>query len=684
MRMKLRFGILACIAAPLIAAFGQETEDPHPIFTLSLEELLAIRFYTASRYFEEQRSVPAVISVITREEIEKHGIKDLNELLKRTPGFFMENANWVQSFITHRGIRTDQNVGILVLVDGHPQNVNSAYGVDHMHLFPTLQKVERVEIVRGSSSTLWGSNAASAVINIITRDGAAMDPDRNPAGRFEVNLDYEFRDEQSTANVIWGKQFDDGDIMLSYTYMKSDGDPRSAYRPQRSGPPRAADNLWKPYAIIHDSQELYVKAHWKDFTLKTGYSDLVTGNGQNNSIAVAKDDSLSYRGTERIWLSLSHDAELTDLLSNEIRIYADQKTVQVKNRTNPRQIWFEEQGYGIENILRYTNEEWRGLLGFHYEGTEFRNDDREKAGAAFSEASYDITDRLTASAGGRFEKSDLRSDGTDFMPNASLVYGISELWTTRYAYSTGIVRPQRVYNVGDKGWVSTPDRGLVLGTHQPLESTTHEVQLVYTDDASHAGITLFHLDMNNLFIFIEQTLDGSPAFSPGAETVWYGNIDSGTSYGIEIEGQHHFNKSWRVYGNATYQYAKRDNDRLNADFPLPIVFTDSSNRFYDSDDRAVAVPTYLWNLGTDYTVARYTYLNLHYRGWADLRERYSETETRSKSPMHFVDLSLRRNNVSKNVDLGLSVKNVFDNKYEDVFLANSLGREIVLSVSSRF
>ena len=682
MQKVFRLGFLAIVMLPLLAN-ASATEEPYSVFDLSLEELLAVRFYTASRYFEEQRSVPTVISVVTREEIEKHGLQDLNEVLKRTPGFFMENANWVQSFITHRGIRTDQNVNVLVLIDGHPQNINAVYGVDHMHLFPTLQNVERIEIVRGSSSTLWGSNAASAVINIITRDGSTIDPHRRPGGQFEVNLNYEFRDEQSTANIIWGKQFDDGDLMISYTYIKADGDPRPAYRPQPSGPPQTSPIFWKPYAVIFDSHDLYLKAHWQDFTLKTGYSDLLTGNGQNHGMQGPWPRRTGYRRTERMWVSLTHDYEINDQFTNEIRICADQRYVDIRNERNPRQIWYREQGYGIENIVRYSNEDWRGLLGFNFEGTEFQYDAREKAWATFAEVGHDITDRLSGSIGGRLERSDLRSEGTYFMPRASIVYAISELWTTRYSYSTGIVRPQRSYNVGDRGWTQRGDH-FILGTHEPLTVRTHETQLVYTDDSSHAGITLFHVNMQDLFAFINQTLDGSPGFSPGSETVWYGSIDSVTSYGLELEGQHYVNKGLRVYGNATYQHAKRDNDRLNADFDSPIIFTDDSNRFYDTNDRAIAVPQFMWNAGSDYTVARNTYLNLHYRGWARLRERYSETETRSKNPMHFVDMSIRRKNVRWNTDLALSVKNVFDNKYEDVFLANSLGREIAISASTRF
>lgn len=662
---------------------GKNPTEDSSVFDLSLEELLSARFYTASRYFEEQRFVPAVISVITREQIEKQGLQDLNEVLKRTPGFYMENANRVQSFITHRGFHTDQNVNVLVLIDGHAQNINSVYGVDHMHLFPTLQKVERIEIVRGSSSTLWGSDAATAVINIITRDGSTIDPDRRPGGRFEVNLDYEFRDEQSTANIIWGKQFDDGDIMISYTYLKADGDPRPAYLPEPSGPPRTTATSWKPYAVIFDSHDLYLKAHWHDFTLKTGYSDLIIGNGQNHNMEGPWPRRTGYRRTERIWASLSHDYEINDQFTNEIRFYADQRYVDVANERTPRQIYRREQGYGIENIIRYNNDNWRGLLGSNFEGTEFHQDDREKAWATFAEVSHDITDRLTGSAGGRLERSDLRSDGTYFMPRASLVYALSDLWTTRYTYSTGIVRPPRTYNVGDRGWTERDDH-FVLGTHEPLTVRTHETQLVYADDDTHAGITLFHVNMQDLFAFFRQTLDDSPPFSPGSETVWYASIDSVTSYGIELEGRHRFTPAWSIYGNATYQHAKRDNDRLNADFDSPMVFRDESNRFYDTNDRAIGVPTYMWNAGTDYGVARNTYLNVHYRGWAELRERYSETETRNKSGMHFVDMSLRRERVGENTDLALTVKNIFDSTYEDVFLANSLGREIVLSLSTRF
>ncbi|MDT8389397.1 MAG: TonB-dependent receptor [Lentisphaeria bacterium] len=672
--------------------------EPPSLFDLDLEQLMDIEFYTSSRTHEDIRKIASVVTIVTKEQIEQEGLKDLNEVLKRVPGFFVENGNSVQSFITHRGIRTDQNVCVLVLIDGHPQNVNSVYGVNSLHLFPLLANVERIEITRDPNSTMWGSDAATAVINIITKDGTAIDPDRHPAGRLSLSLDYEFRDRQRTASAVWGKQFADGDLMLSYTNIVADGDPEYDYRPTAAGP-APVDTRWKPYAMMPESHDLYLKGRLGDFALKLGYSDLSTGNGQNSSYEAAKGGHPGRRRTRRAWGDVSYTVDVNDYLSNETRVFFDRRLLDHDRSGVPNlsSNWWKEQGYGIENISRYARDDWSGLLGFSYQTMRYKHsrsmtttldiDGREEIKAAFGEVGYNLMENLKLTVGGRLEESDLRSDGTNFAPRAGIVYGLSDLWTARYSYSTGIVRPQREYNVADQGWIRQPDGSYLLGTHEPLSSETHELQVVFRDEMTSFGLTLFHVNMKDLFTFSYTPIDDTDKPIPGDPAIYrvfYASIDSVTSYGLELEWEHRFNESWRVYGNATCLRVGRDNDKLNAGSGSTISFADTTNQFYDSDDKPVAVPEYMWNLGVDYLVMPKVSLNLHYRGWGGYKERYSSRETRSQHAMHFVDINLTVRDVLDGMKMAFYVKNALDARYDDVFLANNPGREIGVSLSFRF
>ena len=165
--LKAGFLTLAC---SLSAAAQQEPP-------ISLEELLDTRVVTAARYDQHVSEAPASVTIITAEEIRRYGFRTLADLLATLPGFYVSyDRNY--TYIGVRGFSrpTDYNNRILVLIDGHPTNENfygSAYAGTEMGL--NLGVVERVEVVRGPGSSLYGTGAMFAVINIITNSGKSVD-----------------------------------------------------------------------------------------------------------------------------------------------------------------------------------------------------------------------------------------------------------------------------------------------------------------------------------------------------------------------------------------------------------------------------------------------------------------------------------------------------------------------------
>lgn len=131
---------------------------------------------TGSRLAEDVADVPVPVYVITREEIARSGARSTQELLSRIPGVtgLVNSAAMTQAKgISVRGLNTE----VLLLVDGVPM-MNASYGVG-----PTLGSpfdlrsvlpgsIERIEVVKGASSAIYGSNAAGGVINVITKKGA--------------------------------------------------------------------------------------------------------------------------------------------------------------------------------------------------------------------------------------------------------------------------------------------------------------------------------------------------------------------------------------------------------------------------------------------------------------------------------------------------------------------------------
>ncbi|AER65812.1 TonB-dependent receptor plug [Thermovirga lienii DSM 17291] len=125
---------------------------------------------TGSRIYQSLKEVPAATYVVTTEDIERSGATELGELLSSTvPGIYISsrNGSTQEDNIKLRGIVTE----VLVLMDGVPyykaSNVAGAAAYD-LRSIP-LEDIERIEVVKGAGSALYGSMAAAGVINIITK-----------------------------------------------------------------------------------------------------------------------------------------------------------------------------------------------------------------------------------------------------------------------------------------------------------------------------------------------------------------------------------------------------------------------------------------------------------------------------------------------------------------------------------
>lgn len=115
------------------------------------------------------KTAPAVVSVITARDIDAIGARDLYDVLRTVPGFFLpQTTSGLQPFAV-RGFSSANNQNLLVLLDGVPQ-INRVSGdrFAALGLVP-LNIIDRIEIMRGPGSALYGADAYSGVINIITR-----------------------------------------------------------------------------------------------------------------------------------------------------------------------------------------------------------------------------------------------------------------------------------------------------------------------------------------------------------------------------------------------------------------------------------------------------------------------------------------------------------------------------------
>jgi iron complex outermembrane receptor protein len=155
--------------APTLAAQDQKG--------LSLDSLLGVPVRSASKHLQTMRDAPASVTIVTADDIEMYGWTDLSQVLNSVGGFYASyDRNYTYLGVNGFGRPTDYNNRLLLLLDGHTLNEgfwgSTAAGPD---LTLDLRSLERIEIVRGPGSVLYGNNAVFAVINLITKDGAALD-----------------------------------------------------------------------------------------------------------------------------------------------------------------------------------------------------------------------------------------------------------------------------------------------------------------------------------------------------------------------------------------------------------------------------------------------------------------------------------------------------------------------------
>lgn len=125
---------------------------------------------TAQRNESKEFDTQANITVITRKEIENRHYTDLGEVLKDVPGVNIQNYGASGENYTSNRLYINGSANLVVLVDGMRANVNgSSSGVLSPSEYANMDTIERVEVLKGSAATLYGSDAVGGVINIITR-----------------------------------------------------------------------------------------------------------------------------------------------------------------------------------------------------------------------------------------------------------------------------------------------------------------------------------------------------------------------------------------------------------------------------------------------------------------------------------------------------------------------------------
>ena len=174
-------GAAMVLGAMSATASAQDSAQSH---VQDLDELLNTPVNTGAKYAQDIRQVSGSVSIVTAEDIRRFGYRTLEDVLQSMAGIYTSyDRSYAQ--VGARGFSrpTDYNNRVLLLMDGHSTN-ESIWGLAMLgeERILDLRAIDRIEVVRGPASALYGTGAMFAVINIITKSGSALQGARVEVG----------------------------------------------------------------------------------------------------------------------------------------------------------------------------------------------------------------------------------------------------------------------------------------------------------------------------------------------------------------------------------------------------------------------------------------------------------------------------------------------------------------------
>ncbi len=459
-RSALLFGI-ACLAATASWAQNAQPADASAanLDSLSIEQLMQVKVEGAALHPQTLQDAPASVTIITAEDIRKYGYRTLGEALASVRGFYLTNDRTFESIgVRGFGMPSDYASDVLFLVNGHSMTDNIfGYMLLLGNDFPIdMDLIKQIEIIRGPSSALYGTNGMFATINIITKT-----PDEAGPMSLTTTLDSfgERKGELTTATQI-GKN---GALLLSGSVFDNIGQ-SPIYVPEFNSPQTNNGNAIDMAG--ERGYHLFANLTWRNWTITAAFSmdDMIQPVSWGLTV-------FNNRGTQNKVTRNFIDATYVHAFRRGTltwRTYYDEQYYPARfeyplDYANPAAGGVDENitiydGRWIGSEVTYRAD--LGRLGTVTTGAEAKFDirslmwDRDVNPVPFTYVDINTPDRnqalflqderklsahWTLDLGARYDKSRLLHDF--FSPRAALIYQPRSAWTYKFLYGRSFRNP---------------------------------------------------------------------------------------------------------------------------------------------------------------------------------------------------------------------------------------------------
>ena len=503
---------------------------------------------TASLTQHSELTAPASVSVITADDISKMPVKDISEAIRSATGVsVLSSTAYGRNNIRIRGLDSKHT---LVLINGRRINSQDALirGNDFDLTSIPLSAIQRIEVVRGPVSSLYGSEAMGGVVNVILKA-----PTEELSG--SVGLQYESILEGDGGDGLKGHAYASGS--LSENVEGSIIVESSARDPWRTDTNPDFDALEEK-----DTTNVFGELAWQLTEEQRLIADVIYTNDEREAdwVHPHSGSQTNTQDSTRWNYGLTHEGAW-DTVDSQVRLYGenmqlDDASTAYTNGAADVELQNNTLDFKLSGLW-HDSHEW--VFGGEYRTSELKNgrdvpsgDIDNYQGAVFVQGEFDLN-KLAVTLGGRQDFHEVY--GSHFSPRAYAVYSFTDEFVLKGGFGGGFRAPGMMESSDQVRVISCGNRCWLTGNEdlKPEESESYEAGLAYETTAMGVGLMYYHTDLKNK---IERDLT-KPVGSVGQTPIFtYQNIGKAETKGFELEGWYDITDSINLKGNYTYTDAK--------------------------------------------------------------------------------------------------------------------------------
>ncbi|ATR84713.1 ligand-gated channel protein [Pseudomonas defluvii] len=627
----------SCLALALCSLYtAQASAQSQP---LELDNMVV----TASGFSQQIKDAPASISVISREQIENKSYRDVTDALRDVPGVVVTGGG-SSSDISIRGMASKYT---LMLVDGKRQDSratrpNSDGAGIEQGWMPPLEAIERIEVVRGPMSSLYGSDAMGGVINIITRKVT-------PQWYGGVRTETTFQDRSDSGDYSSTSAFISGPLVENLVGLQLYGQRsrRDEDHIVNGFNEQSTDSATAKLSFTPDTNN--------DITVEAGKSE----QERNATLGRSARSSSSQNDYDRTHFSVSHSGRWESVTTDS---YLQREKIENPGRK------MELENTVLNSQASFYSDSHTTTFGGQYKYEDLSDQGNQLASAAtlnqltrwswalFAEDEWRLTDQFALTGGLRMDRDE--NYGTHWSPRLYGVYHPTEQWTIKGGVSTGYRSPDIRAAVDDWGQITGGggDPAIIVGNSalKPEESVSQEIGFIWDNlEGFSTGLTVFNTDFKDKITEQRRCTDSTGNASGQCQI-------AGTSYKF-ISDRVNVDEAQMRGVEATLDWAITQRLTLATNY----TFTDSEQKSGALKGKALnQMPRHMFNATLDWqnTDQLGTWTRLNYRGKTS--DYLGRTTMSDGTPSYtFVDVG-GTYKVTKNLKLLAGVYNVFNKEVD--------------------